>query len=86
MAGDSLTYHDGRAFSTYDRDNEADWRNCAAQYHGAWWYNGCWTSNLNGRYYNSAVTSRSDGIGWRHWKGTDNYSMKRASMKIRPTN
>ena len=87
MAGDSLTsWHNRRAFSTYDRDNDASSSNCAVDFHGAWWYQACWHSNLNGRYYDSAVTTRSDGIAWHHWKRTDNYSMKRASMKIRPTN
>ncbi|KAH8253039.1 hypothetical protein KR032_003255, partial [Drosophila birchii] len=41
-AGDSLTYHKGQAFSTFDRDND-DYveRNCAQYYLGAWWFKSC---------------------------------------------
>jgi len=43
--GDSMiaTYnHNGMRFSTYDADNDAaDSINCANDYRGGWWYNGC---------------------------------------------
>ncbi|XP_019637151.1 PREDICTED: ficolin-2-like [Branchiostoma belcheri] len=71
-AGDSLTYHDGKPFSTKDRDNDGS---CAQLHKGAWWYNSCYRSNLNGLYL--------DGVNWRHWKGY-NYSLKRTEMKLRP--
>ena len=86
FAGDSLDYHNGRAFTTKDRDNDArSSSNCAVQRHGAWWYGSCYFSNLNGRYFNEAGRLDYNGISWRHWKNSY-YSMKRVSMKIRPNN
>ena len=51
-AGDSLAYHNNMAFSTNDRDNDLCLYtcNCAVSYTGAWWYGGCFKSNLNGKY------------------------------------
>ncbi|KAL2100535.1 hypothetical protein ACEWY4_004929 [Coilia grayii] len=48
-AGDSMTYHNGRHFSTRDRDR-SDIRFCAMFYRGGWWYRNCHEANLNGLY------------------------------------
>ena len=82
-AGDSFSYHRGMAFTTKDRDNDIEPYNCATTYHGAWWYNKCHNSNLNGLYHHGNHSSYADGMNWYTWKG-HYYSVKRAEMKIKP--
>ena len=44
-----LSYQKDMYFTTFDRDNDASGSlQCAINEHGAWWYNGCQWSNLNG--------------------------------------
>ncbi|KAL2090436.1 hypothetical protein ACEWY4_015124 [Coilia grayii] len=49
VCSDSMTYHNGRHFSTRDRDR-SDIRFCAMFYRGGWWYRNCHEANLNGLY------------------------------------
>ncbi|XP_029467796.1 tenascin [Rhinatrema bivittatum] len=79
-AGDSMTYHNGRAFSTLDKDNDSAITNCALSYKGAFWYKNCHRVNLMGRYGDN---SHSQGVNWFHWKGHE-YSIQFAEMKLRP--
>ncbi|NXF32764.1 TENR protein, partial [Nyctibius bracteatus] len=81
-SGDSLTYHQGRPFSTKDRDNDVAVTNCAMSYKGAWWYKNCHRTNLNGKYGESR---HSQGINWYHWKGHE-FSIPFVEMKMRPYN
>lgn len=70
--GNSLRYHSGRPFSTYDRDNDAWANNCASYFHGAWWYGACHHSNLNGKYYaypGKHPNNYADGADWLTYKG-----------------
>ncbi|XP_074871917.1 tenascin isoform X7 [Carettochelys insculpta] len=80
-AGDSMTYHNGRSFSTFDKDNDAAITNCALSYKGAFWYKNCHRANLMGRYGDN---SHSQGVNWFHWKGHE-YSIQFAEMKLRPS-
>ncbi|XP_060555534.1 angiopoietin-related protein 7-like [Ruditapes philippinarum] len=85
-AGDSLIKHNGKAFSTVDRDNEQYPGNCAKRYRGAWWYHsGCHHSNLNGFYYQGSGSPRGKGVIWYYWKKSQTYSLKFVEMKLRST-
>nr|XP_040239021.2 angiopoietin-related protein 7-like [Anopheles coluzzii] len=65
-AGESLLVHKGMKFVTKDRNNDLTPNtNCAIRYKGAWWYNKCHDSNLNGLYRNS-VDGKN--IVWSHYK------------------
>nr|XP_022301973.1 techylectin-5A-like [Crassostrea virginica] len=79
-AGDSLmSRHGGHQFHTKDRD---DGSRCAQRYTGAWWYNACHESNLNGLYLNGSHRSYADGSEWYAWHGY-HFSLKSTEMKIR---
>ncbi|XP_073823685.1 fibrinogen-like protein 1 [Musca autumnalis] len=84
-AGDSLSPHLYKKFSTYDRDNdENDEVNCAQTYGGGWWFFGnCTTSMLTGPY-RYEEDSNMWGVSWSSWRGW-NYSLKSVEMLIRPT-
>ena len=83
-SGDSLSWHRGMPFTTRDQDNDnKGGHNCAVLYKGAWWYNTCHNSNLNGLYLRGNHHSFADGVNWKDWKGY-HYSLKRTEMKIRP--
>ncbi|XP_042821116.1 tenascin isoform X2 [Panthera tigris] len=81
-AGDSMAYHNGRSFSTYDKDTDSAITNCALSYKGAFWYKNCHRVNLMGRYGDN---NHSQGVNWFHWKGHE-YSIQFAEMKLRPSN
>ncbi|XP_022215580.2 ficolin-1-like [Drosophila obscura] len=50
-AGDGMFYHLNMPFSTYDRKNtDPSKESCSKLFWGGWWYNDCYTSNLNGKY------------------------------------
>ncbi|XP_028403352.1 microfibril-associated glycoprotein 4-like [Dendronephthya gigantea] len=80
--GNALRLHENMAFTTKDSDNDLFNENCAVKFKGAWWYNKCHHSNLNGDYHQSALVQYGNGIIWYEWKGYY-FSLKHVSMKIR---
>jgi ficolin len=74
--------HNGMNFTTLDEDNDGGQGNCALAFKGAWWYNYCHRSNLNGRYLSGHHTAFANGINWLRWKG-HHYSLKTTEMKLR---
>jgi len=73
--------HRGRKFSTRDQDNN-EWHSvsCAVTSIGAWWYQYCHDSNLNGQYNN---TEAGKGVNWYDWHGYS-YSLRFTELKLRP--
>ncbi|XP_037797339.1 fibrinogen C domain-containing protein 1-like [Penaeus monodon] len=86
--GDSMEYHNGMDFSTYDEDNDgasggscSDWSGG-----GGWWYNYCYYSNPTGIYppADLPVGAEVDHLlEWRKWQGYYTY-LSSLTMKIRP--
>ncbi|GBL97298.1 Protein scabrous [Araneus ventricosus] len=76
-ASDAMSYHNGMAFSTPDRDHDASLAtHCAEFYHSGWWYNHCQYVNINGHY--------STGVTWYDIDGQEWSEMTRVEMKIKP--
>ena len=85
-AGDSFSNTNGRKFSTKDEDHDMDQGgSCAVSFQGAWWYDNCHGSNLNGRYLNGPHKSYANGVNWYAFRG-HYYSLKRTVMKIKLRN
>ena len=87
-AGDSMTRSGsgnllGMQFTTRDRDNDRSSRNCAVSFQGAWWYNNCHHSNLNGLYLDGQ--SNWKGVVWEYFNATASSSrtLRYSDMKLR---
>ncbi|KAM8868765.1 fibroleukin [Synchiropus picturatus] len=95
-AGNALSYskrynHDGRSFSTNDRDHDRYAAGNCGQYYGAgWWFDACLAANLNGQYYRGRYSGVTNGIYWGTWyiltdgRTGERYSFKKVEMKTRP--
>ncbi|XP_018975637.2 microfibril-associated glycoprotein 4-like [Cyprinus carpio] len=83
-AGDSLSNHNGQKFSTFDKDQDSDKRNCAKTFLGAFWYNRCHYTNPNGVYlWGEDPTIFAIGNVWYTWQNNYAVGMKSISMKIK---
>lgn len=84
LSGDSFSNHNGMYFSTQDQEHDLQpTDHCAVTYKGAWWYNTCHLSNLNGQYLHGVHTTFADGVNWKTWHGYY-YSLKTTEMKVIP--
>ena len=78
---DSLTYNRGAAFSTKDKDADANaGDNCAVDHQGAWWYKSCTQTNLNGLY--SPTGLDITGIYWYKTQHNKIVRLKKVEMKL----
>ncbi|XP_071835331.1 uncharacterized protein [Apostichopus japonicus] len=78
---DAMNNHNGREFTTRDRDNDAYGYNCASygtSYQSAWWFNHCYHCDLNAPYSGVSYT-----IYWYNFP-CSNYNIQSTEMKIRP--
>ena len=78
-----------RKFTTPDRDNdEKGDTNCAAQLHGAWWYNACSNDQMNGDYITPGQNLNVwKGICWHGWRDSkDNFvKIEKVILMVKPT-
>ncbi len=81
--GDGMKKCRGKPFSTPDQDAD-----CAIKYHSGWWFDDCYSANLNALYRNNnsvtkfATEKFSEYMTWNPWNwefGT----IKISTMKIR---
>ncbi|CAL1535721.1 unnamed protein product [Lymnaea stagnalis] len=81
--GDELGPHRNMKFSTRDQKNDNILKktaSCAIKFRGAWWFDRCHKSHLNGVWGSTAFGS---GVTWKAFTGF-NESAIFAEMKIRP--
>ncbi|KAJ8311713.1 hypothetical protein KUTeg_011068 [Tegillarca granosa] len=79
-AGDGLKYHNGRKFTTKDKDNDIHKSNCAVLFKGAWWHGACYQSHLNGIYMNNVINPKS--MNWQHFYNSHMSLKKRGSCNV----
>ncbi|KAH3753910.1 hypothetical protein DPMN_188561 [Dreissena polymorpha] len=81
--GHGYGLHNGRPFSTFDRDNDRYSGCCACRYGGGWWFDDCFSAHLNGKYFKEKDSVPIfKGINW--FKITGAYtSLKFVQMSMR---
>jgi hypothetical protein len=78
-AGDYLvSYHNGMAFTTMDRDNDAYSGNCGSSYYGGWWFKSCILVYLNGIWGKGSVK----GLYWHSVPGGGPMTFTEMKVKL----
>lgn len=83
-AGDGLSMHSGRSFSTRDSDNDIFAGDCSHSYgQSGWWFSACHDGDLNGIYFTPGpVMTYADGVTWYPWRGFY-FSLTSSKMMLR---
>ncbi|WAR31557.1 MFAP4-like protein [Mya arenaria] len=80
--GDSMAYHNGMQFTTFDNDNDRSSVNCAVKFTGGNWFKACHEAHPNGLYLGGAHDQDGKGLSWNTcWK--HNYSARIFINKIK---
>ena len=58
-----------------------DCNNCAKSYHAGWWFNHCYSANLNGMYRKTAVKTEHS-VNWYTF-GNEHLALKKIRLMIR---
>ncbi|CAL4120523.1 unnamed protein product, partial [Meganyctiphanes norvegica] len=85
-AGDSMSYHNGMGFTSFDADNDLyDEGNCAAKEKcgGGWWYNRCYHTNPTGVYYDDWTKEADSVMNWGSFSNSKE-ALKKVQLMIRP--
>ena len=83
---DAMAVHNNSFFSTFNRDHDnLSGENCAMEYRGAWWYNNCLHSNLNGPHTPITPPPPSPTANRIMWyNGSEWIYYPSVEMKVRP--
>ncbi|XP_052787456.1 latent-transforming growth factor beta-binding protein 4-like isoform X2 [Mya arenaria] len=74
----------GSSFSTKDIDRDQNqFSSCASSHQGGWWYNNCYSKNLNGKYVEPGTKGMHEGIIDLSFERADGESLKKTKMMIR---
>ncbi|WAR29971.1 ANGL1-like protein [Mya arenaria] len=72
----------GGGWTDIDRDQN-QFSSCASSHQGGWWYNNCYSKNLNGKYVEPGTKGMHEGIIDLSFERADGESLKKTKMMIR---
>ncbi|PAA47941.1 hypothetical protein BOX15_Mlig016613g4, partial [Macrostomum lignano] len=81
--GNRFLHHNGKRFSTFDRDHDTSKHSCSRLFgYGGWWYGGCHWVNLNGAYTTDTKIT-NDPTYMSFYVHEKHVPMRRSLMKFR---